>query len=124
MTAEQRLRFATDELERALRDVKHYLLAWRVAVEASPTAYALDQMEALCRAVDYADVAQERFDEAQINALAEWQEREASVRRAEAGYPGKGGTTPAFARRAIAQTPAHPGDAGAVARSIQFSRED
>lgn len=106
MTAEQRLRFATDELERANRDAETKRLAWLVARVAHPAVLDVDAALEYAEAANLAAEAQKCFDEAQVEALAEWAERERVmqvVRRAEAGSLQAG--TPAFARRATAETP-------------------
>ena len=118
MSAEMRLRFATDELERANRDAEQKRLAWLVARVAHPAVLNVDAAEEYAEAANLAAECLKKWEEATIEAQAEYF---ATVRRAEVGYQSKGGTTPASARRAIAESPADQA-AGAVARYI--ARED
>ena len=70
--SEFRLRFATDELERAQRAAEHARLAWKIARAAQPHVVALDEMEAYCEAADYAAEAQTSYERALAEGQAEW----------------------------------------------------
>ena len=69
------LRFATDEMERAERDLENKHLAWLIAREARPTEIALDEMEALCDAVHYWRNAEAALHRAKLDVQAEWATR-------------------------------------------------
>jgi hypothetical protein len=69
------LRFAADEMERAERELENARLAWKIAKAARPTEYALDEMEALCDAVDHWRRAEEALHAAKLEVQADWAAR-------------------------------------------------
>lgn len=118
MTAEQRLRFATDELERANRDAENKRLAWLVARVAHPAVLDMDLALEYAEAANVAAELLKQWELASIDAQAEYFAQEAIVRRGEADIV-RAGHNSASPRRAIAEAPAVP-----ARWPVSFSRED
>ena len=70
--SEFRLRFATDELERAQREAERARLAWKIGQAAHPSMVDIDTLEAYCEAANAAAEAQNDYDTAVAEAQAEW----------------------------------------------------
>jgi hypothetical protein len=123
--SEFKLRFATDELERAQRQQESARLAWKAARDSSPTEYALDEMEAYCWASNECAEAQRAYDLAVIESQATWH----AEWMATHGHPG----SEAWAERAssldVGESPAEMLSPGSAHDSVRLaltthSRED
>jgi hypothetical protein len=88
------LRFATDEMERAERELENARLAWKIAKAARPSEYALDEMEALCDAVDYWRRAEEALHGAKLEIQQEWAARWRHGNSSTGADPLAGGSAP------------------------------